>query len=108
MGIEPEKFLCAFNAQGWSKFDAKKLEEFAKRHLQAFKPQETQENYCEDCHQTSNHIFHTMQLIDDKHRYNKDFSKTFHLKMDSAEMDQELHELVIIQCPNCGHWRVAI
>lgn len=107
MSIKPEKFLCAFNAKGWSRFDPKKLEYYAKKHLKDFKPQDTEENFCEDCQQTSNHIFYELQLVNRiKNEYDKDFAITFNL--DINDIDDEVQELIIIQCPNCGNWRVAL
>ena len=107
MTIKEDKFLCAFNAQGWERFNAKKLEQYAKRHLKDFQSQDTQENLCEDCGVKNDHIFHTLQLVDwTEEAYELDFAQTFEL--DRYEIDSDVIELTIIQCSNCGNWRVAL
>jgi len=107
MSIKEEKFLCAFNAQGWERFDAKKLEQYAKRHLKNFQSQDTQENICEDCEVKNNHIFYTLELVDwAEGTYEVDFANTFGLN--PLDIDNDVIELTIIQCSNCGNWRVAL
>jgi len=107
MDIKPNKFLCAFNSMGWSKFDAKKLEEYAKRHLKEFKAQDSQENLCEDCNQLNDHIFYDLQIINwETSEYEQDFAITFELER--KNIDENISELTIIQCSNCGNWRVAL